>query len=653
MSKLLLHIFKFLFSALLPPKDEETNTKHDYYGLLGIKSNATAEAIKKAYRKKSLEFHPDKISQFSKAKSMKEMDADFVNIKEAYEILSNPKKRRLYDVLGVEGMTITKSHDPQSLLQNVSKANFLDKTKLLFLVLFLLGMILAGPIMICLKVNDTLKDEGGALVDTSWVLVFIPIFFFEFVFVVFMIATKIWFRVLLMSCLIVSQVLLALKWDDTIDWKYLIVLIPLYVHQFLVLVKAKLTFGKIRNNLQKMVTMDYLESYIIPNYLSQTDNNVKQDEENDVNIRTYSDLNDEEKEYINRKYIIINSPRNKIDPNTDQEDDHMLDAETKQLIAIANSVEYHELMVIRSRTLKSVLSTLIIHVPFFVLLVLKLDSNKDWNWFLVFTPILVEIGWNLCQSCCTCCCMLPSVEDDNDWDDETSQVKDLDVPNVDEDAIESTLEENFNSDKDIDIKEKSDSSSLHSKEDTGKPVPITSSLPSGDSHVENIPFTNVGEDSNVEDPIGFNPEQAEEDARDMDKRARSLGTCCYQMILVVILVLFLVKMNKSDEGKDNNDVNHSSEEGYNSFWVAFPIFFFASIILCCCCIAIYSGMEKESLTNMMSKKDGEHGENVAVPVDNKVDDIEEWEEDIPKKKCEKDIPKKICDSSDDSDYDLD
>jgi len=641
MSKLLLHIFKFLFSALLPPNDAETNTNHDYYGLLGIKSDATAEAIKKAYRKKSLQFHPDKISQFSKAKSTKEMEADFVNIKEAYEVLSNPQKRRLYDVLGVEGMTITSSHDPHSLLQNVSKASFLNKTKLLFLVLFLLGMILAGPIMICFKVNDTLKDEGGTLAHTSWVLVFVPIFFFEFVFVVLMIATKIWFRVLLMSCIIASQVLLALKWDDTLDWKYLIVLIPLYVHQFLVLVKAKLTFGKIRNDLQKMVTMDYLETYIIPDYLSQTDDNVKQDEENDVNIRTYSDLNDKEKEDINRKHIIINSPRNK---NADQEDDHMMDAETKQLIVIANSVEYHELMVIRSLTLKSVISTLIIHVPFFILLVFKLDSDKDWNWFLVFTPILVEIGWNLGQSCCTCCCMLPSLEDDTDWDDETSQINDLDVPKKDEDAIESTLEENSNSDKDIDIKEQSDSSSLHSKEDTEKPVPIPSSLPSGDSHVESVPLSNEVEDSNVEDPISFNPEQAEEEARDRDKRARSLATCCYEMIVVVILVLFLVKMNNSDEGKDNNDVNNSSEEGYNSFWVAFPIFFIASIILCCCCVAIYSGMEKESLTNMMSKKDGEHSENVAVPVNNKIDDIEEWEEDIPKKKC---------DSSDDSDYDLD
>ncbi len=68
--------------------------KEDYYEILGIGKNATAAEIKKAYRKKALEHHPDKNPGDSKAEEL------FKKSAEAYEVLSNPDKKSRYDQFG-------------------------------------------------------------------------------------------------------------------------------------------------------------------------------------------------------------------------------------------------------------------------------------------------------------------------------------------------------------------------------------------------------------------------------------------------------------------------------------------------------------------------------------------------------------------------
>lgn len=68
-------------------------TKRDYYDVLGVSKNSSASEVKSAYRKKALEFHPDR----NKAS---DAETKFKEVNEAYEVLSNPQKKQTYDQFG-------------------------------------------------------------------------------------------------------------------------------------------------------------------------------------------------------------------------------------------------------------------------------------------------------------------------------------------------------------------------------------------------------------------------------------------------------------------------------------------------------------------------------------------------------------------------
>lgn len=80
-----------------PEKRPESGA--DYYGALGIPRDADDAAIKKAYRQKSLEYHPDKCTLDKGV-----CQAKFIEISTAYEILHDKEKRKTYDEYGEEGL---------------------------------------------------------------------------------------------------------------------------------------------------------------------------------------------------------------------------------------------------------------------------------------------------------------------------------------------------------------------------------------------------------------------------------------------------------------------------------------------------------------------------------------------------------------------
>jgi len=72
--------------------------KKEYYQILGVNRNASAEEIKKAYRKLALQHHPDRNHDNPEA------EEKFKEASEAYSVLGNSEKRQIYDQYGVEGL---------------------------------------------------------------------------------------------------------------------------------------------------------------------------------------------------------------------------------------------------------------------------------------------------------------------------------------------------------------------------------------------------------------------------------------------------------------------------------------------------------------------------------------------------------------------
>lgn len=73
-------------------------TSTDYYDILGVSKSASADEIKKAYRKQALEWHPDRHKDDKEAAEKR-----FKEINEAYQVLSDPKKKAMFDQYGNAG----------------------------------------------------------------------------------------------------------------------------------------------------------------------------------------------------------------------------------------------------------------------------------------------------------------------------------------------------------------------------------------------------------------------------------------------------------------------------------------------------------------------------------------------------------------------
>ena len=67
----------------------------EYYQILGVSRDSTEEEIKKAFRQQALKYHPDRNQEPG-------ADAKFKEINEAYQVLSDPEKSKLYDQYGYD-----------------------------------------------------------------------------------------------------------------------------------------------------------------------------------------------------------------------------------------------------------------------------------------------------------------------------------------------------------------------------------------------------------------------------------------------------------------------------------------------------------------------------------------------------------------------
>jgi molecular chaperone DnaJ len=95
--------------------------KKDYYAILEVSKDATEDEIRKKYRSLAKKFHPDKWTNGSESEK-KEAEQKFKDIAEAYEVLSDPQKRQMYDNGGFE--FDTSGFDPFEMFRNMTGGGF-------------------------------------------------------------------------------------------------------------------------------------------------------------------------------------------------------------------------------------------------------------------------------------------------------------------------------------------------------------------------------------------------------------------------------------------------------------------------------------------------------------------------------------------------
>ena len=83
----------------------------DYYKVLSLSKRATPKEIKSAYRKLALQYHPDKVKD---GEDKEQAEKIFVKVSEAYAVLSDEKKKKVYDKYGKNGLeALEKGMDPE------------------------------------------------------------------------------------------------------------------------------------------------------------------------------------------------------------------------------------------------------------------------------------------------------------------------------------------------------------------------------------------------------------------------------------------------------------------------------------------------------------------------------------------------------------
>mmetsp|Transcript_20731 Transcript_20731/g.43969 ORF Transcript_20731/g.43969 Transcript_20731/m.43969 type:complete len:608 (-) Transcript_20731:1995-3818(-) len=515
--------------------------------------------------------------------------------------------------------------DPQSLYENLTSASTNDKSRLVGLFFVAILLVLLQPILVASKINQTLNAQGP-LESASWFAVLVPYWIMGGLLIVltFVAAAFVPARERLAICVTgVEQffwylgiIFLCLKWDRT--WGdsilYRQVLAPVFIAMILRWSRSFLIMHKIRKDVNRMVTSDYIENEFLKG-------------------RPMDELPEEEQADIKDSFMVIS-----VDPEFEP---HSPDLSSEDLEEgkVEASPEYRAAMDIYNDTFYGLARSLVIGGVFLILLTLKLDDrlNDGANWWAVFSPIWIDRGSRLVFSFYKCLCGGISGEEvvlyagsnfptgsgveGNDADGNVSvnsktstdgkgEQEKLESHVVTHTASsetnniggESPTETNNNStepDSTIEIEKNiaEEKGRDEIKEENNKKETAISST---EESLELEQKTDVEDGSaKIADEYNFFDEgtyhdfesayaQAENDSK--QERAKSCSESCSIIFQLIILCLVVAKIEKSYEYLYGYD----DDTGFNVFWILFPFFLIFGCVGCCCALLIF-GSTADSL----------------------------------------------------------
>mmetsp|Transcript_10096 Transcript_10096/g.21401 ORF Transcript_10096/g.21401 Transcript_10096/m.21401 type:complete len:649 (-) Transcript_10096:1146-3092(-) len=333
--------------------DSADSQEEDFYRLLDIERDASEDDIKRAYKKRSLQMHPDKLAQRGQTVTAADQER-FTRMKEAYETLSDPHKRETYDAIGEKGLKWLEepfSIDPEELARNFATSSILDRSKIFAIFVAIAIGIFIQPILICLMADGILGPNA------SWFAVLTPLWTWD-AFILFYhtrvimmgpihkpdnIPDEEWVDPLPMKrryvslarflLVIVFEIFVALRLQNVIEWKWAVMFIPIYVWEATTLIK------KVPIATMEIVTLEELETVIMG--------------------KPFAEFTQEEKEGIAKKYSVVPSH---------------------------NSPEFAMAYKMKNRAKQDILR-LFLRILFLVFVILQLDLGLDWSWWLVFIPV--------------------------------------------------------------------------------------------------------------------------------------------------------------------------------------------------------------------------------------------------------------------------
>jgi len=653
---------KFLawtFSAFLPPDDPDAEKEVDYYDLLDVTRAANGDDIKKAYRKRSLQLHPDKLRQRGmryqgEVITEEEARSRFQQMKAAYDTLSVPKKREIYDALGHRGMEFvinpSRAYDPHILLGNLAKSSVFDRAKLMALVLVFFGLVLLQPILICAKVDQMLEKNGGALENSSWVVLLLPFWFFAAFYGLLLIIGKAALPLLQWISFVVGILFLTLQFDKVLTWDYAALFIPFYLWMFLRLFEAKKEMGSVQADMSKMATIEYIEKYVI--------NEKKQDDDgNDIEdpqlYRAYNDLNEEERDQINKEYIIVHVPPKAPAPGEDE------DEEEDDFDRIERSPEYQEARARHEYASKSIHRIILPEIPLIVLIIVHLDMNTNWDWGLTFIPLWISMFFDCCGGCygffCTSALAHIEVQEEmaehfaqqqetendeggesKDNDEEKSKNKDEERGEAKpkEESVDAKQDETANGEK-SDTAPAAESGKLEKSDFDEKPrldtavsvkTEATTKAESEESKGKSKGKSSDDEDDDEDFEFEMDEDtfhyyqQAEMEAENKATEAQSkaIGSFCNIIFQTLIAALFVVKLNQVYDEQDEPEIDGTSS--FSSFWILFPFLLISGCVICCFACAIFGAANIDTAMSSddagESENNGGDGEEEAAATDN-------------------------------------